>query len=133
MIPLVETPHGSIRSLLPQGRDAAAWHPALASEIAAHLSPSHAAILAVPVPGRDGIVWQADAREARRYAELASPDREALMRAVRVILSDIRRLAESDAAPSVAQCWPALREIPDLGMLFAADGRPVLAAWGAVP
>src|SRR5689334_9046834 len=133
MIPLVETPHGSIRSLLPDGRDAVSWYPALTSEIASHLSPAHAAILARPVSGRDGIVWQADAVQARRYAELSAPDRDALMRAVRVILSDIRRLAESGAAPSVARCWPALREIPDLGLLFAADGRPMLAGWGAVP
>src|SRR5207248_1513055 len=56
----------------------------------------------------------------------------ALLHAAGAILSDIRRLAESGEAPAVAACWPALREIPDLGMLYAADGRPVLAGWGAV-
>jgi hypothetical protein len=49
---------------------------------------------------------------------------------VGAILSDIRRLAESGVAPAVREAWPALREIPDLGHLFAVDGRPVLAAWG---
>ena len=51
---LAETPHGAIRNLLPDGRDAVAWHPALSAEIAAHLSPAHATILATPVPGAAG-------------------------------------------------------------------------------
>ena len=130
---LAETPHGAIRNLLPDGRDAVAWHPALSAEIAAHLSPAHATILATPVPGAAGVRWEAAAARAIRYPELPPPDRVMLMRAVAVILSDIRRLAESGAAPAVARCWPMLREIPELGMLFAAGGRPVLAGWGAVP
>jgi hypothetical protein len=130
---LVETPHGAIRNLLPDGRDAVAWHAALSAEIATHLSPAHAAILATPVPVTTGIRWEAAAAQAIRYPELPSPDRPLLMRAVAVILSDIRRLAESGTAPAVARCWPMLREIPELGLLFAADGRPVLAGWGAVP
>ena len=130
---LVETQHGAIRNLLPEGRDAVAWYPALSAEIATHLSPAHAAILATPVPVATGIRWEAAAARAIRYPELPSPDRPVLMRAVAVILSDVRRLAESGTAPAVARCWPMLREIPELGLLFAADGRPVLAGWGAVP
>ncbi|HEY0181285.1 MAG TPA: hypothetical protein VGC09_00620 [Rhodopila sp.] len=133
MIVLAATANGSIRSLLPDGRDALFWHGSLVAEMTAHLSPAHAAILAIPVRGGSEIVWQASATASRRYAELSTDERAALMRAVGVILSDIRRLAESGVAPAVARCWPALREIPDLGMMYAADGRPVLVAWGAVP
>lgn len=130
---LLETPHSAIRSLLPGNGEAAAWHAALAAEITAHLSPAHAAILATPVPGDGGIRWETRAAQAIRYADLPPADRQALIRAVAVILSDIRRLAESGSAHAVARCWPMLREIPEFGMVFAADGRPVLAGWGAVP
>jgi hypothetical protein len=130
---LVETPHGAVRNLLPDGRDAADWHPALAAEIAGHLSPAHAAILATPVPVGNGTRWETSASQAIRQADLSAADRHALMRAVTVILSDIRRLAESGAAVAVTRCWPMLREIPDFGMIFAADGRPVLAGWGGMP
>jgi hypothetical protein len=130
---LTETPEGAIHSLLPDGRDACDWYPALVAEITRNLSASHAAILAAPVRVAGSIRWETLAQQAIRYPDLPPADRQALMRAVAAILSDIRRLAESEAAPEVARCWPALREIPDLGMLFAADGRPVLAGWGAVP
>jgi hypothetical protein len=133
MLLLAETEIGANRSLLPDGRDAAGWHGALFAEIAHHLSAAHAAVLAVPVAEAGRVRWETQATEAIRYPDLPATDREALMRAVGSILSDIRRLAEGGAAPAVARCWPALREIPELGMLFAADGRPVLAGWGAVP
>jgi hypothetical protein len=130
---LVETPYGAARNLLPDGRDAAGWHAALAAEIAGHLSPAHAAILATPVPVGHGMRWETSASQAICHADLPAADRQALMRAVTVILSDIRRLAESGAAQAVTRCWPMLREIPEFGMVFAADGRPVLAGWGGVP
>ena len=130
---LAEIPAGRTRSLLPPGRSAAEWHAALSAEIAQHLTPAHAAILAAPSASAAGEQWDAPTTRAVRSPELPAADRDALLRAVQVILSDIRRLAESGSAPAVAACWPALREIPDLGMLFAADGRPVLAGWACVP
>jgi hypothetical protein len=132
MIRLATTSAGALRNLLADGRDAAAWHAALTAEIAAHLSPAHAAVLATPVKEADVTHWDAAAARAVRYPDLPPADRPALMRAVTVILSDIRRLAESGAAPTVTRCWPMLREIPELNWLFAADGAPVLAGWGAV-
>ena len=96
---LVETPHGSIRNLLPEGRDAAGWHAALVAEIGARLSPAHAEILATPAAGDSGVRWETDATQAASYPSLPPADREALMRAITVILSDIRRLAESGAGP----------------------------------
>lgn len=126
-------PAGPTRSLLPPGRSAAEWHAALTAEIAGHLTPAHAAILAAPHPSAAGEQWETPATHAVRYLELPEADRDALRRALLVILSDIRRVAESGTAPTVAACWPALREIPDLNLLFAADGRPVLAGWGRIP
>ena len=121
---------GELRSLLPPGRDVAAWHAALSEEIARHLSPAHALLLARPERAEGGTAWVADGAARSRYADLPADGRRALAAATGAILSDIRRLAESGAAPAVRDAWPALREIPDMGHLFAVDGRPVLAAWG---
>ncbi len=138
MIRLVEAASGTLRSLLPPARlrssapneDAASWHAALAAEIAHHLSPAHAGLLARPEPTAGGMAWLAEGTVRSRYADLPAAGRRALDAAVGAILSDIRRLAESGAAPTVREAWPALIEIPDMSHLFAVDGRPVLAAWG---
>jgi len=130
MTVLAETRTSELRGLLPERLDAAGWHARLVAEISAHLSPAHAGILATPRPVRDGIAWETSATEIRRFAELSASDRRALTDALGTILSRIRRLAESGAAPALAACWPALREIPDLSLLFAADGSPVIAGWG---
>lgn len=130
MIRLTEDAAGDLRSLLPPGRDLLAWHAALAEEIARHLSPAHAQLLARPERAGGGMAWTADGATRSRYAELPADGRRALDLATGAILSDIRRLAESGAAPAVREAWPALREVPDMGHLFAVDGRPVLAAWG---
>lgn len=130
MIRLAEAAPGALRSLLPPGRDLPAWHAALTEEIARHLSPAHALLLARPERVGDGTAWVADGAARSRYADLPAEGRRALDAATGAILSDIRRLAESGAAPAVRDAWPALREIPDMGHLFAVDGRPVLAAWG---
>ena len=130
MIRLVEAASGTLRSLLPPGRDAVSWHAALAAEIAHHLSPAHAELLARPEPVDGGTAWLAEGVARTRYADLPAAERRALDAAAGAILADIRRLAESGAAPTVREAWPAMVEVPDLGHLFAVDGRPVLAAWG---
>ncbi len=130
MIRLIEAASGTLRPLLPPGRDAPLWHAALTAEIARHLSPAHAALLARPEPTAGGMAWLADGAARSRYADLPAAGRRALDVAAGAILSDIRRLAESGKAPVVREAWPALMEIPDMGHLFAVDGRPVLAAWG---
>jgi hypothetical protein len=132
MITLIQTNARELRNLLPDGLDASLWHGPLTAEIAAHLSPAHATILSRPIAAGDSVRWEADANRVAPYRDLPAADQAALMRAVRGILSDVRRLAERGSAPVVRQCWPTLREIPDLAMLFVADGRPVLAAWGSV-
>ena len=127
---LVETRDGALRPAMPPGRDLAQWHQVLAAELAQHLSPAHAALLARPERAHDGWAWVADGREMKRFADLSADDRSLLMAAAGAILSDIRRLAERGGAPAVRTAWPALREVPDPAYVFAVDGRPVLAAWG---
>jgi len=129
MIRLIEAAPGALRFRLPPGRDPVAWHAALIGDLT-RLSPAHAQILAWPERIDGGMAWLADGAARSRYADLDWEGRRALDAAVGAILSDIRRLAESGAAPTVREAWPALREIPDMGHLFAVDGRPVLAAWG---
>lgn len=130
MIRLAELAAGAASPLLPQDRDLAAWHAALVAELAQHLSPAHAALLARPERTAQGTAFLADGTARTRYGDLTAENRRALDVAAGAILSDIRRLAESGAAPAVRAAWPALREIPDASYLFAVDGRPVLAAWG---
>ena len=138
MIRLLLAAPGDLHSLLPPGaqeglppgRDLPAWHAALSEEIARHLSPAHALLLARPERAEGGTAWVAEGSARSRYADLPAEGRRALDAATGAILSDIRRLAESGAAPAVRDAWPALREVPDMGHLFAVDGRPVLAAWG---
>lgn len=130
MTRLAEAAPGDLRALLPPDRDPLAWHAALTEEIARHLSPAHALLLARPERTEGGTAWVSDGTARSRYADLPAEGRRALDAATGAILSDIRRLAESGAAPAVQEAWPALREIPDMGHLFAVDGRPVLAAWG---
>ncbi len=128
MTRLLETRDGTLRPLL-TGADLVASHAALQAEIASQLSPAHAALLARPVRTGSGTAWEAEGR-ATVYADLPAEGRRALERAIGAILSDIRRLAESGTAPHVRAAWPALAEVPDMGHVFAAEGRPVLAAWG---
>ncbi len=130
MIRLIGAAPGTMRSQLPPGRNPIEWHAVLTGEIARHLSSAHAQILARPELSDNGMAWLADGSARSRYADLDWEGRRALDAAAGAILSDIRRLAESGAAPAVREAWPALREIPDMGHLFAVDGRPVLAAWG---
>ncbi|GGC40125.1 hypothetical protein GCM10011504_18170 [Siccirubricoccus deserti] len=117
-----------LRPLLPD-RSPAEWHAALVAEIAAGLGAAHAAVLAVPVAEGEELAWYAPGSRSRVFSALPVADRRALTEALGAILSDIRRLGESGAAPAVAAAWPSLREVPDLDAVFAVDGRPVLTAW----
>lgn len=132
MLDLARLRADTLRAVLPEGRSPADWHRALTAEIAAGLSPAHAAVLAAPEQDAGEIVWRAPGQRQRRFGELPVADRRALNEALAAILSDIRRLAESGAAPTVAAAWPALREVPDHDSVRAVDGRPVLVAWGHI-
>ncbi|MBV9758841.1 MAG: hypothetical protein JO047_17485 [Alphaproteobacteria bacterium] len=129
---LIETPRAALRSLLPGERSVEAWHQAITAELARNLGPVHAGLFATPIAAAAAFAWTVPGAEIRRYSDLPAESRRALTAAIGSLLSDIRRLAESGAAPAVAAAWPALREVPDYTHVFAVDGRPVLAAWGHV-
>jgi hypothetical protein len=127
MIRLAVTRPQDLRGLLPMPPDQA--HALLVAE-AAKLSPAHAALFAQPVVEEGGIAWVAPGARMARYADLDAASRAALTAEAGRILSDLRR--EAEAGRPIARLWPAIAEIPSFDLLFAVDGRPVLAAWGHV-
>ena len=132
MIPLVTTRPQDLRPLLPMP-PAEAF--AALQEVAGRLSPAHAALFAMPVAGAEGITWAAPGQRLARYADLDAASRAALTAEAGRILSDLRREAEREAATGgglLARLWPAIAEIPSFDLVFAVDGRPVLAGWGHV-
>ncbi|MDR3519060.1 MAG: hypothetical protein P4M00_24950 [Azospirillaceae bacterium] len=130
LLDLAETNDATLRLRLPSSRPLARWYSDLVREIAARLSPAHAALLAVPVRTGAGWVWRAPGRSWRRFDELPPADRRALTQAIGVILSDIRRLGDSGLGPTVAEAGPTLCDVPDWNHVYVVDGRPVLVAWG---
>ncbi|WP_198373709.1 hypothetical protein, partial [Roseomonas rosulenta] len=132
MIRLVATRPQDLRPLLPMPPDQAF---AVLQAEAGRLSPAHAALFAQPVAEEGGIAWGASGARMARYADIDAASRAALTAEAGRILSDLRREAERQAAsgggPLVA-LWPAIAEIPSFDLVFAVDGRPVLAGWGHV-
>jgi hypothetical protein len=98
-----------------------------------HLSSDHAAILAVPEPGSQGLTWVTAGERAVPLNTLTPGAQETLLKVLGGIFCDIEAVAESGRAPMLAAAWPALRRIPHEGFVYSVDGRPVLAAWGHAP
>ena len=132
MIRLVATRPQDLRTLLPMPPDQAF---ALLQAEAGRLSPAHAALFAQPVAEEGGTAWGAPGARMARYADIDAASRAALTAEAGRILSDLRREAERQAAsgggPLVA-LWLAIAEIPSFDLVFAVDGRPVLAGWAHV-
>lgn len=128
MIRLAATRAQDLRPLLPM--PPAEAFAALQAE-AGRLSPAHAALFATPVAEDGGIAWGAPGARMAPYADLDAASRAALTAEAGRILSDLRREAESGNV-ALAQLWPAIAEIPSFDLVFAVDGRPVLAGWGHV-
>jgi hypothetical protein len=132
MIALAATRPQDLRPLLPIPPDRAF---ALLQAEAGRLSPAHAALFAQPVAQEGGIAWSAPGARMARYADIDAASRAALTAEAGRILSDLRREAERQAAGGggpLVGLWPALAEIPSFDLVFAVDGRPVLAGWGHV-
>lgn len=132
MLRLTATRAQDLRPLLPM--PPAEAFAALQAE-ASRLSPAHAALFAIPVVEDGGIAWGAEGARVARYADLDAASRAALMAEAGRILSDLRREAERQAGQgggALARLWPAMAEIPSFDLVFAVDGRPVLAGWGHV-
>jgi hypothetical protein len=132
MIRLAATRPQDLRALLPMPPDQAF---AMLQAEAGRLSPAHAALFAQPVPEDGGIGWGAPGSRMARYADIDAASRAALTAEAGRILSDLRREAERQAAQGggpLVGLWPAIAEIPSFDLVFAVDGRPVLAGWGHV-
>jgi hypothetical protein len=132
MMRLLATRPQDLRCLLPMPPDQAF---AVLGTEASRISPAHAALFAQPVPEDGAVVWAAPGARMARYADLDAASRAALTAEAGRILSDLRREAERQAATAggaLAWLWPAIAEIPSFDMVFAVDGRPVLAGWGHV-
>lgn len=107
-----------------------------------HLSAEHAAILADPVPLRDGsgVDWYVDEdSEVTPLADLPPAEADALRRALATLLSDIRAKADQmESEPGNLQAAAsALRhatQFPGEDCIYAlrsGEGvRPVVVAWG---
>ena len=128
MIRLAATRTQDLRPLLPI--PPAEAFAALQAE-ASRLSPAHAALFATPVVEDGGIAWGVEGARMARYADLDAASRAALMAEAGRILSDLRRATEAGNA-TLVRLWPAIAEIPSFDLVFAVDGRPVLAGWGHV-
>lgn len=132
MMRLIATRAQDLRPLLPM--PPAEAFAALQAE-AGRISPAHAALFAQPAPEGEGIAWGAPGARMARYVDLDAGSRAALTAEAGRILSDLRREAERQAAEgggAMARLWPTIAEIPSFDMVFAVDGRPVLAGWGHV-
>lgn len=132
MMRLIATRPQDLRPLMPMPPGEAF---AALQAVAGRLSPAHAALFAMPVAEEGGIAWGAPGARVARYADLDAASRAALTAEAGRILSDLRREAEREAASGggpLAALWPAIAEIPSFDLVFAVDGRPVLAGWGHV-
>ncbi|ACI52945.1 hypothetical protein Gdia_3215 [Gluconacetobacter diazotrophicus PA1 5] len=102
----------------------------LLDEIAARLSPAHAAIFARPVMSREGGTdWHADGETMSPAERLDADSLKRLHRHAGSILSDIRRVAQAEGG-MIRDGFAALPAFPERGGLFAVDGRPVIVGWG---
>ncbi|MBR0684263.1 hypothetical protein GXW74_27650, partial [Roseomonas eburnea] len=132
MMRLIATRAQDLRPLLPMP-PAEAF--AALQAAAGRISPAHAALFAMPVQEDGAVTWGAPGSRMARYADLDAGSRAALTTEAGRILSDLRREAEREAASGggpLATLWPAIAEIPSFDLVFAVDGRPVLAGWGHV-
>jgi S1-C subfamily serine protease len=109
-------------------------HEELASFLTNRFGADAAALFAVPTRQRDGsIVWadRKGAEQTRALRELTGGDRDKADIALRQALQKVETAC--DASPAGQSLLAALNiESPD-AIRITADGRPIIAGWGAVP
>ena len=125
--------------LLPAGLDHAAAPGALASLLAQATGPETAGLFAAPAREGEALVFSAPPGRVARFDELDAEGRELLRAEIGRLASELRRAAEAAARrdPARAGHLPALVsaaiEVPSFELVFAHEGRPVLAGWGMAP
>ncbi len=132
MLRLIELPRTRLRWTGPAGLTAGAALTRLRPLLAA-MGPHHAALLATPTEGSDTIAWDVPGSAMRRLTTLSRRDREAFAASLTMLLSDIRRAAETARAEGDAEKAALLelaRMVPTQDAVFAVDGTPAIAAWG---
>ncbi len=132
MLRLIELPRTRLRWTGPAGLTPGAALARLQPLLAA-MGPHHAALLATPAEGSDAIAWDAPGSAMRRLTTLHRHDREVFAASLTMLLSDIRRAAETARAEGDAEKAALLelaRMVPTQDAVFAVDGTPAIAAWG---
>ena len=139
MQPLITLPLDGYRPILPAGLDHAAAHRALTALLVEALGAEVAGFFAPVSTTEHGLTFFAPEGRVARFAELDATGRDRLRAEIGRIISALRRAAALAAAndPQASGHLPALVaaaiEIPSFEQVFAHEGRPVLAGWGAAP
>ncbi|WP_431282628.1 hypothetical protein ACQW02_25020 [Humitalea sp. 24SJ18S-53] len=132
MLRLTELPKNRLRWTGPAGLTPGVALARLRPLLAA-MGPHHAALLATPAEGAEAIAWDAPGSAMRGLTGLNRHDRAVFAASLTLLLSDIRRAAETARAQGdtdKAALLDLARMVPVQDTVFAVDGAPVLAAWG---
>lgn len=127
------------RVMLPSGVDHAAAHAELASLLTRAAGAETAGLFAEPRLAGGTVEYLAPDGRIARFDELDAEGRALLRAEIGRLVSLLRRAAEEAAQREPARCgsWPALVanaiEIPSFELVYAHEGRPVLAGWGMAP
>jgi hypothetical protein len=136
---LATVPLAGHRICLPTGTDHAAALAQLTALLGQAAGPETAGLFAEPRSGPSKIEYIAPDGRVARYDELDAEGRAALRAEIGRLVSLLRRAAESAAQRDPQRCgnWPDLVagaiEIPTFELVYAYEGRPVLAGWGLGP
>ena len=136
---LTSVPLAGHRILLPGGVDHATARQALAALLAEATIPESAGLFAAASRQGDAIEFLAPPGSVARFEELDTDGRALLRSEIGRLVSELRRAAEATARrdPARSGHLPALVaaaiEIPSFELVFAHEGRPILAGWGMVP
>ncbi len=136
---LIAVPLNTHQVLLPGGLDHAGARAVLADLLARATEPASAGLFAAAGPDGDSVVFSAPNGDVARFDELDATGRAMLRSEIGRLTSELRRAAEvaERRDPTGSGHLPALVaaaiEIPSFEMVFAHEGRPVLAGWGMTP
>lgn len=139
MQPLTQVPLAGHLLLLPAGWTHATARARLAALLAQAAGPESANLFAEAAPKADAVAFLAPPGRVARFAELDAGGRALLRSEIGRLASSLRRAAEAAAARDSqgAGGLPALvaaaLELPSFELVFAHEGRPLLAGWGMAP
>jgi len=136
---LATVPLSGHRVSLPAGIDHAAAHAQLTALLAQATGSEASGLFAEPRQSAAGIEYVVPDGRVARFDELDGEGRAALRAEIGRLISVLRRAAEQAAQRDPARCagWPDLVagaiEVPSFELVFAREGRHVLAGWGLTP